>query len=415
MTEQASQVEQPIPLEHSPLSPVDRVKDAVVGFLKSRLPGEKTKRGMELVDTLTRHLPEEHQELATKLRPIIQKGMYAGNVVGTTAEAVLVAAVALGGALVVKEVFQKIPNGSIPSRPKKEPVIVPHIDAEETDLMQFRRKMMLRPWNTPPMASPPRIPGNVRIINHISSEGAYGKIYAAVYDTTRGTRNVVVKLPQDHATDMVLKEANFLLENADIITSGKLTDLRIPLPNWKFVVKPIKPIRAPMLLSQADDKPIVVTELATPFRLSTYGSLLDQDLPEVFGLSTILAYASWLLQLKEKTGMFCDSNAEDLVIELSHPTKTLTITKLDLTPSDNEVGVTNALKGLLMIWGRTMADVFPYFKYLESLQHTTVHNIVNEMKDFVAQQPWDIKRYLINKPFYHAWTENDLDPFTKTP
>lgn len=113
MTEQSPPAEQQLPRqEHAPTSPADRVKDAVVGFLKSRLPGEKTKHGMELVDKLTNHLPEEHQELVTRLRPVIQKSMYAGNVVGTTAEAVLVAAVALGGAVVVKEALRIMPNSN---------------------------------------------------------------------------------------------------------------------------------------------------------------------------------------------------------------------------------------------------------------------------------------------------------------
>lgn len=110
MTEQALAAEQHMPQpEPTPRSPVDRVKDAVVGFLKSRLPGEKTRRSMEIVDKLTSHLPPERQELAAKLRPIVEKSLFAGNVVGTTAEAVLAATLVLGGAVVIKEALTIVP------------------------------------------------------------------------------------------------------------------------------------------------------------------------------------------------------------------------------------------------------------------------------------------------------------------
>lgn len=90
-------------------TPTQHVEHAVVRFLKSRLPGEKTDHHMHQVDTLVSHLPENGQELAAKIRPVIKAGMYAGNVVGTYYEAMLAASVGLGVVLIGKEGLRMIP------------------------------------------------------------------------------------------------------------------------------------------------------------------------------------------------------------------------------------------------------------------------------------------------------------------
>lgn len=89
-------------------SPAQPVEHAVVRFLKSRLPGEKTARNMKQIDALVSHLPDKGQELADKLRPVIKAGMYAGNCVGTYMEAMLAASVGLGTIAIGKEGLRMI-------------------------------------------------------------------------------------------------------------------------------------------------------------------------------------------------------------------------------------------------------------------------------------------------------------------
>ncbi|MBI4066526.1 hypothetical protein HY411_02310 [Candidatus Gottesmanbacteria bacterium] len=96
--------------EITPLNPSQRVDNALVRFLKSRLPGEKTDRGMKLVDKVITGLPENTQQLAAKIRPVIKAGMYAGNCVGTYMEAMLVASLGVGLIVVGKEGLRMIPN-----------------------------------------------------------------------------------------------------------------------------------------------------------------------------------------------------------------------------------------------------------------------------------------------------------------
>lgn len=110
MTEQAPTVEMESPQDYIPApSAGQRVRENVVNFLKSRLPGEKTTHNMRQMDKLISHLPPNAQDLATKLRPVIKAGMYAGNCVGTYMEAMLAASVGLGVVLIGKEGLRMIP------------------------------------------------------------------------------------------------------------------------------------------------------------------------------------------------------------------------------------------------------------------------------------------------------------------
>ena len=110
MTEQAPSDVPPAPHENvPPPSPADRVRRSIVDFLKSRLPGEKTRKTMKTFDKILPHLTPEIQEHAARLRPAIETSLYAGNVVGTTAEIMLAASAALGGVLLAKEALSRLP------------------------------------------------------------------------------------------------------------------------------------------------------------------------------------------------------------------------------------------------------------------------------------------------------------------
>lgn len=103
------EIPQPSDVEIQSSAPARHVEMATVRFLKNRLPGEKTARGMRQIDSLVSHLPPHAQELATKLRPVIKAGMYAGNCVGTYYEAMLAASVGLGVVAIGKEGLRMIP------------------------------------------------------------------------------------------------------------------------------------------------------------------------------------------------------------------------------------------------------------------------------------------------------------------
>jgi len=120
MTEQAPPAEQSLPQEQISLSLVDRVRDSVVTFVKNRLPEEKTERGMKQIDSLVSHLPENAQELAVKIRPVIKAGMYAGNCVETSLEAMLAASVGVGIVAIGKEGLRMVPVSSFSTEVKRK-------------------------------------------------------------------------------------------------------------------------------------------------------------------------------------------------------------------------------------------------------------------------------------------------------
>jgi hypothetical protein len=80
-----------------------RVAERVGIFLRSRLPGEKTKKGMAQYDRLTSHLPESLEKRIHIIRPVVKGAMYATNTWGTIVEAVVTAAVVGGSVYLLKE------------------------------------------------------------------------------------------------------------------------------------------------------------------------------------------------------------------------------------------------------------------------------------------------------------------------
>lgn len=96
-------IAQNAPLEGQKASVVERVGKKITDFFKSRLPGEKTKKGMDIYDKVLKNLPEAPQKIAKKIRPVVRAAMYAGNTYTTVGEILIVSAVVGGGAYLLKE------------------------------------------------------------------------------------------------------------------------------------------------------------------------------------------------------------------------------------------------------------------------------------------------------------------------
>lgn len=90
-------------LEGQKASVVERVGKKISDFHKSRLPGEKTRKGMDVYDKVLTNLPETPQKIAKKIRPVVRAAMYAGNTYTTVGEILIVSAVVGGGAYLLKE------------------------------------------------------------------------------------------------------------------------------------------------------------------------------------------------------------------------------------------------------------------------------------------------------------------------
>lgn len=95
---------QPLGVETQRSIPAQHVENSLARFLKSRLPGPKTEKTMDLYDKVAQAIPVG-ADLAEKIRPIVHGAAYTSNAIGTFSEAMLVATIGAGSVLVGKSTF----------------------------------------------------------------------------------------------------------------------------------------------------------------------------------------------------------------------------------------------------------------------------------------------------------------------